>query len=182
MKIFINPGHCIGRDSGAVNEKYGIEEAAVVANVGAGVKNYLEAAGHEVKVLQSDNLSGENPIYPNVCLKANTWPAELFISIHCNSFTNERANGTECCVYSHWSEADRVAYYIQNKIVEKLGTFNRGVKERNNLIVLKGTNMPAVLVELAFLSNEADCQKLMHRQDEFAKAIAEGVLDYLSDN
>lgn len=182
MKIFINPGHCPGRDPGAVNEKYGIEEAAVVANVGAGVKNYLEFAGHEVQVMQSDNLCGESPAYPNVCLSANSWPAELFISIHCNSFSSERANGTECFVFSHWSEGDRLAHYIQSRIVEKLGTLNRGVKQNENFIVLKDTRMPAVLVELAFISNKNDCSKLMYRQDEFAQAVAEGILDYLSDN
>ena len=180
MKIFINPGHCPGVDPGAVNEKYGIEESAVVASVGAGVKKYLEAAGHEVFCLQSHNLAGEAPEYISVCPMANLWHADLFLSIHCNSFSNEQAHGAECYVYKQWSEAYKLAYSILDRISIQLNLANRGVKVSENMIVLKHTNMPAVLVELAFLSNQSDCFKLMYRQDDFARAIAGGVLDYIN--
>lgn len=178
MKMFINPGHCPGVDPGAVNGKYNVKEAIISLNVGELTAKYLTAAGYEVKLLQSNNLAGETT-GPNVCRTANQWAADLFISIHCNSHSNPQANGTECLVMNKWSRAAEVAECIQNRIVSSLGTTDRNVKENPYLSVLKNTVMPAVLVEMAFISNEEDVQLLMHKADDFARAIACGVTDYL---
>lgn len=179
-KIFINPGHMIGVDSGAVNSKYNVTEAEIVMNVGKLVEKYLTVAGCEVKLLQSDNLTGENPTYPNVCRTANQWTADLFISLHCNSAGIDTARGTEVFVYNRWSRAEELAGCIQKQIVNSLNTLDRGVKENRHLGVLRETVMPAVLVELAFINNESDCRLLMDKQDEFARAVARGVTDFLS--
>ena len=176
MKVFLNPGHCPGVDCGAVNNDYEVNEAVIVREVGDLVGDYLRKAGCEVKLLQSDNLAGENPNYPNVCASANNWPADVFISLHCNAASAGQANGTECFVFSHWSAA-----CIQSQIVNSLGTSDRGVKEGPRLIVLHNTTMPAVLVELAFISNDADCEKLIERKREFAAAIARGITDYIQE-
>ena len=56
--------------------------------------------------------------------------------------------------------------------------FNKSVV-KNGLYVLTNTDMPAVLVELAFISNEDDEKLLRNNQDDFARAIARGVTDYL---
>lgn len=180
VKVFLNPGHAPGIDPGAVNDEYGVTEAAIVKDVGELVEKYLVIAGCEVKVLQSNNLAGEDPDYPNVCLTANTWDADIFVSLHCNSFSNPSANGTETCVYSSWSQSGDLAHCIQDQIVDNLGTCDRGIKERPNLIVLKDTKMPAVLVEMAFISNDDDVKLLIDSKDAFARAIARGVTDYLT--
>lgn len=80
MKIFLNPGHAPGIDSGAVNSAYGVTEAEICRDIGAKVKAYLLAAGCEVRILQSDNLAGEST-GPNVCATANAWPADILL--HC---------------------------------------------------------------------------------------------------
>ena len=67
---------------------------------------------------------------------------------------------------------------IQRQIVDSLDTMDRGLKERPELIVLRATDMPAVLVELAFIDNDEDAELLMTRQDDFTRAIARGVTDY----
>lgn len=177
MKIFINPGHCPGIDPGAVNGKYNVKEAIIALNVGEMMAKYLTAVGYEVKLLQSNNLAGETT-GPNVCRTANQWAADLFISIHCNSHSNPEANGTECLVMNKWSRAADIAECIQNRIVSSLGTTDRKVKENPYLSVLKNTVMPAVLVEMAFISNEEDVQLLMNKLDDFARAIACGVTDF----
>ena len=74
--------------------------------------------------------------------------------------------------------AERLADCIQRQIVDSLGTVDRGLKERPELTVLRATDMPAALVELAFISNEEDEELLRDRQDDFARAIARGVTDY----
>ena len=67
---------------------------------------------------------------------------------------------------------------IQRQIVDSLGTADRGLKDRLDLWVIKRTDMPAVLVELAFIDHEGDAALLRDRQDDFARAIARGVTDY----
>ena len=83
-------------------------------------------------------------------------------------------------VFAKGSYAEDLADAIQAQIVNSLDTVDRGVKERPDLAVLKHTAMPAVLVEMAFIDNAEDCEKLINQQDKFAAAIARGVTDWLS--
>lgn len=180
MRVFINPGHHPGLDPGAVNHEYGVTEADIARDVGALVAQYLTAAGCEVKTVQSNNLCGEDAAYTNVCLSANSWPADIFVSLHCNAAT-PAAKGTEVLVYSRWSAADTLANCIQRQIVCSLGTVDRGVKERPHLVVLNSTHMPAVLIEMGFITNDDDCRMLINQQDELARSIARGITDYITE-
>ncbi len=177
-KVFINPGHCPGIDPGAINAILGVTEADVVKIIGALVADYLNKAGCEIEVIQSDNLYHDGQ---GTCVvdAANRWAADIFISLHCNAF-DTHAQGTECCIFGAGGESEKLAQCIQRQIVDSLGTVDRGIKERPGLIVLKNTNMPAVLVELAFIDNADDVQLLIHKQEAFARAIARGVTDYIS--
>lgn len=183
MKVFINPGHDKVYDSGAKNDVLGIRECDIAYVIGALVEKYLNNVGIEIKSLQSDNLCNDTDYYNDrpiaVCDLANNWGADLFISIHCNSFNNSEARGTEVEVFSFNTEAHKLATCIQNQIVNSLNTVNRGVKEYPSLKVLKHTTMPAVLVETAFISNMEDAKKLIKRKDDIARAIARGVTDYM---
>lgn len=180
MKVYINPGHDVDYDSGAVNPNTGLRECDVALKIGRLVKGYLEAAGCECRLLQSDNLYydsqyDDRPIA--VCDDANNWDADVFVSIHCNA-ANGNARGTEVECYSRMSNGGNLAQCIQDQIVGDLGTVDRGVKEMPGLIVLRHTDMPAVLVETAFIDNDADTALLTERWDDFAAAIARGVTDY----
>lgn len=180
MKVYINPGHDIDYDSGAVNPTSGLRECDVAAKIGARVKEYLEAAGCECRILQSDNLyydsdHDDRPVA--VCADANDWGADVFVSIHCNA-ANTLAQGTEVECYRRLSDGGNLAQCIQNQIVGALETVDRGVKEMPQLIVLRHTDMPAVLVETAFIDNDDDAELLTEKWDDFAAAIARGVTDY----
>lgn len=180
MKVFINPGHDLKYDSGAVNQHTGLRECDVAAQIGQAVKEYLTTAGCAVKILQSDNLANDSAYRDRpvaVCDMANDWPADVFVSIHCNAF-NGKARGTEVECYSVDSKGGRLAKAIQNQIVASLHTIDRGIKEMPELIVLKHTNMPAVLVETAFIDNDDDAVLLANKWDDFARAIARGITDY----
>ncbi len=176
MRIFINPGHAPGGnpDPGAVSQN-GLRESDVAASVGAAVVGYLKAAGHEVEMLQSDSL-GE------ICRTANGTDIGLFVSIHCNSTGSDAANGAETWYCSGSSDGESAARLIQSRIIEKLELVDRGIKCAtpgvNGLYVLSNTDAPAVLVEMAFLSNANDEAALCDRQDDFARAIAIGITDY----
>ena len=65
--------------------------------------------------------------------------------------------------------------------METIGTIDRGVKEMPGLIVLKHTDMPAVLVEMAFIDNDEDAALLVERETDFARAIAKGITDYIQE-
>jgi len=169
MKIFINPGHG-GSDCGAVG--FGLNERDIVLDIGRRVSSYLQAVGYDVKCFQYDGLQP-------ICDDANSFNADLFISIHCNAFDGN-AHGTET-FWSGFSETShRLAVSIQNQLLNSLPVTNRGVKT-DNLYVLKHTNMPAVLVETAFIDNVGDNQLLRERADDFAKAIARGVSDFYAN-
>ena len=183
MKVFVNPGHKPGLDSGAVNPDSGMQEADVALAVGELVVKYLTAAGVDCVILQSNSLNGEDEDEdnPSICRTANESGADIFVSIHCNA-ANGAAYGTEVEVYSYNStEATELGQCIQDQIVSALGTTDRGLKERPNLAVLRGTDMPAVLVEMAFIDNDEDAALLESKQDDFARAIARGVTDWECD-
>ena len=184
MKVFINPGHDTTYDSGAVNPNTGLRECDVAAEVGARVAAYLEAAGCECQIMQSDNLAptpaGRSEYTDRqrltVTETANEWGADIFVSIHCNA-ASTAARGTEVECYGGGA-GEQLATCIQNQIVGSIGTVDRGVKYMPQLLVLKYTDMPAVLVEMAFIDNDDDCALLVNRQDDFARAIARGITDY----
>ena len=171
MKVFLNPGHAPNGnpDPGACG--CGLRECDVAKSVADLVEHYLVAAGVEViGNVQDDDLG-------TITGTANNSNADIFISIHCNAF-NGAANGTETCIYPGSGGSYNLGNCIQSQIVEALGTTDRGLKERPGLYVLKCTDMPAVLVELAFIDNEDDAALLRDNQDDFARAIARGITDY----
>jgi len=177
MKIFINPGHALNGnpDPGACSEKTGLRESDVNAEVGGLVAKYLKEVGLDVTVMQDDSLDD--------VVEAANEGADLFVSIHCNSAENRTAEGTETWYCYGDDEGKVLAGYINDQIVDSLDTWDRGVKcavpGENGLYVLTNSDMPAVLVELAFISNDADEELLEERQDDFARAIARGITDYL---
>ena len=168
MKIFINPGHCINVDDGAVG--YGLTEAEVAMRIAKRVSHYLAAVDYSTKVFQYDGLE-------EIVDVANYWDAELFVSIHCNAYDGN-TQGTE--TFYNSVEGEKLAQAIQNKIVSNLGTVDRGVKSAN-FFVIRYTKCPAVLIETAFIDNYHDNTLLYDYEDEFARAIACGITDYVAD-
>lgn len=173
--VFLNPGHAPNGnpDPGACG--FGLRESDVAARIANLLMDYLTNAGvGVVGNLQSDSLGAITNV-------ANISGADLFISIHCNGVENPAANGTETLIYSRGGEAEKLAGCVQTQLVDALHTEDRGLKERPGLHVLAATNMPAILVEVAFITNPSDNAILRDKQDDIARAIARGVTDYLSN-
>lgn len=168
MKIVVNGGHEPNVDSGAVGSRS--TEAEITQKLMLLVSAYLEKAGCEVMAVQTADLA-------EICNVTNKWGADILVSIHCNAF-NQKAKGTETFAYYGSREGDALAHHIQSQIVTSLATTNRGVKEAG-FYVLKHTKCTAVLVETAFIDNKGDEQLLLDKTDEFARAIARGVTDYI---
>lgn len=108
---------------------------------------------------------------------ANNSGADLFVSIHRNSSENpNQYSGVETLVYSDTGLKAEVARNINNQL-EDAGFKNLDVDERKNLVVLKRTKMPAVLVEAGFINNDKDNYLFDEEFDSIAQAIADGILE-----
>lgn len=180
FKVCIDPGHG-GRDPGAVGPS-GVQEKVVTLAVAKKVASILRSAGIDVVLTRdADKLLHDN-INTDLGMRykiANQAKADVLVSIHCNSAANSAANGTETYHYTGSVAGAKLATAIQSCLVPALGLRDRGVKQAN-FAVLRGTNMPAVLIELAFISNPTE-EGLLETpmfQDKAARAIAEGVADY----
>lgn len=172
-KVFIDPGHG-GKDPGAVGNN--IQEKNIVLSVSLKVGEILKR--HKVNVVYSRTTDVFVEL-ANRATMANKAKADVFVSIHCNSFTNTAAQGLETFNYPNSSKGAILAKCIQDVLLkDKLYTKNRGVKTAN-FAVLRVSNMPAALVEMAFISNKEDSDILKTKQDELALAIAKGILSYL---
>lgn len=109
---------------------------------------------------------------------ANAWPADYFLSIHCNASVNPNLDGTEVYVYREFDQAYWLAQRILRGIVERVGTRDNGVRLNPGLYVLRRTNMPAALIELAYITNAQDAAKLRDDPYGFAQGIYNGILAY----
>ena len=177
-KIFIDAGHG-GPDPGAVGN--GVTEEYVNLNVARYLAQDLRDAGYDVmeyRATPTENvLNDKNADLRNRASMANSWGADYFISIHTNSSTNPSAQGAEAYVYRLGGEAERLGESILESISDRLGSVNRGVMAAN-FVVLRRTRMPAVLVELGYLTNSTEALNLNSPawQRAVAEAIAVGII------
>lgn len=182
-RVMLDPGHG-GRDPGAVGLGGLQEKAVVLAVTQLAAERFLlrSEAPFEVRLTRTTDVRlgmTQAADLWNRAKLANRWPADLFISIHCNAGPtgNRTAHGTEVFVHPTAGEQARgLAAALQRSLVAALGTRDRGVKEAN-FGVLRHARMPAVLVELAFISNPREEAMLGSAQGQgrAALAIVEGV-------
>lgn len=182
IKIFIDQGHNpSGPNTGA--EGNGLREQDITYEVGVMLADMLRADPRfEVRLSRNTpevvlGTSNATSLAARVNA-ANSWPADYFISIHCNANTNPAINGTEVYVYRENTQPYWLAQHVLNGITQQVGTKDNGVRLNPSLYVLRRTSMPAILVELAYLTNTEDAMKLQNNPDGFARGIYDGILSY----
>lgn len=182
IRIFIDQGHNpVGHNTGA--EGNGLREQDVTYEVGTYLATLLrDDPRFEVRVSRptADTILGtSNATSLQARVQAaNSWPADYFVSIHCNANTNPAVNGSEVYVYEENTQAYWLAQHILNALVAAAGTKDNGVRLNPSLYVLRRTTMPAVLVELAYLTNAQDAAKLRDDPRSFAWGVYNGLLSY----
>lgn len=171
--IVLDAGHG-GANPGATYN--GRQEKDDVLALTVAIGNILEANGVDVYYTRTTDVY-ETPLQK--AQEANAIGADYFVSIHRNSSPiPNQYTGIESLVYSPYGEAAKLAENI-NEELEEIGYENQGVNQRQNLIVLRRTQMPAVLVEVGFINTDKDNTMFDERFEETARAIAEGILDTL---
>lgn len=172
-KICIDAGHG-GKDSGAVGN--GLQEKDIVLSIAKMLKSMLIEKSFKICMTREDDTFVD---LKDRCIIANKVKADIFVSIHCNSAENKSAYGFEIYHSQGSINGQKLAADIKLSINEnkELIRTDRGIKTAN-FTVLTNTNMPAVLIETAFISNIEDGKILKAKQSEFATAICKGICSY----
>ncbi len=179
--ICIDAGHG-GEDVGAILAKrYEKDDTLKIAKL---VQKNLKKQG--VKVIMTRTKDSTVSLEER-CKIANRKKADLFVSIHRNSA--KTGSGIEIWCNSEKREKDtKLADGIRNKLQKTQIQEDRGIKygtiegTDSNYYVLKNTNMPSCLIELGFITNEKDNKLLDDNMENYAKAIAEGMIQVLEEN
>ncbi len=182
IKIFIDQGHNpVNPNAGA--EASGFREQDINFQVGIRLANLLNNNPNFEARLSRPTPTTQLGTSVTTSLQArvnaaNSWPADIFISLHCNISEITTASGSEAFVYSSGSQAYTIATRILEGLHNSTGLPNRGVIVTTRLYVLRSTSMPAVLVEMGYMSNPRDLQLLTTDPESFARGIYNGILAY----
>ncbi|MGG6312432.1 N-acetylmuramoyl-L-alanine amidase [Paenibacillus macerans] len=175
FRIVIDAGHG-GKDPGATG------------NSGAYEKEFnLSLAQHLYQLLEQDpmfetRMTREDDQFIELedrAAIANDWNADALVSIHANTYEDPSVSGTEALYYHNNSKA--LAGTLQEQVATALDIRDRGVK-KEQLVILSKAQVPAVIVEMGYLTNQEEENKLLSSdgQDRAARAIVEGLKKYFS--
>jgi N-acetylmuramoyl-L-alanine amidase len=179
--IVIDPGHG-GKDSGtiSVNNHY---EKDINLEIGKKLYKKLISMGYKVILTRETDEFVDNNHRADI---ANENKAEIFISIHGNAMENNNSiNGIQVLYYPNREGANStLAQIILDEMVKDTGAIDKGIVDREDLIVLNQTKMPAIIIEYGFLSNEDEEKLLLTNsyQDKVVSSIAEGLKKYFNLN
>ena len=183
IKIYIDQGHNpVNPNAGA--EGNGLREQDLVYVIGQELAALLRAdPDFEVRLsrpTRDTQLGTTNATSLAARVnEANRWGADYFISLHTNAASSPSATGTEAYAYARNTPAFRFGEDILENLSQATGLRNRGMQARPGLYVLKKTRMPAVLVELGFITNPRDAALMRDEPGLFAEGIYRGIKEYV---
>lgn len=182
IKIFIDQGHNpVNPNAGA--EGNGYREQDLMYTIGKALESQLNE-NPNFEALTSRNAPDEilgTSTSTSLAARvnaANAWGADAFISLHANASNLPQASGSEAFVYSTTSAAYPLAENILIGLSEATGLMNRGVFPRPTLYVLRRTQMPALLLEIGFITNIGDATLMAENPNLIARGIYNGILRY----
>ncbi|MBQ8416261.1 MAG: N-acetylmuramoyl-L-alanine amidase, partial [Clostridia bacterium] len=183
IKIYIDQGHNPhSYNTGA--EGNGYKEQDITYTVGVLLAELLaQDSRFEVRLSRPtpETMLGEDnqSSLQARCDEANGWEADYFISIHANSYTGTgTVSGTEAFSFPTDVLACRLGEEILSSLNLQTGLRNRGLKDGSHLYVLKNTLMPAVLVELGFITHEGDALLMAESPELFVTGLFNGIQAY----
>ncbi len=173
--IFLDPGHG-GNDSGAVTGND--QEKTLALQISNKLKSELESLGAEVISSRTNDRYVALGERVNM---ANNTNADIFVSIHLNSFSDPNVSGTEAFYNTVHApkNSKQLASSIQNRLVSELNLRDRNVKNAN-FEVIRYTKMPSSLVEIGFMTNAQDLNIIKNDQDKVVNSLKNGIVDYFN--
>ena len=187
--VVLDAGHG-SSDSGKVGIN-GVLEKDINLSISKKTKKYLEKKGIRVIMTRDKDESlaeGENGNRKVQDMKArvkriNDTKPDLAVSIHQNSYHEESIHGAQVFYYEHSESGEKDARILQEALLAVDPDNTRQVKANTTYYLLKRTEVPILIVECGFLSNQEDAEKLASEdyQKEIAKAIANGIESCLKD-
>ena len=180
VKIYVDQGHN-PENPNAGAEGNGLREQDITYRVGAALAELLRAnPDYEVRLSRptpTSALGSSNTTSLRARVNdANAWGADYFISIHTNASDNPQARGIEAFAYARPSRAFSLGESILTSLSAATGQRNRGMQVRPGLYVLRKTAMPAVLVEIGFISNPEEAALMNNNPELFARGIYNGIV------
>ena len=182
--VVIDPGHG-GSDNGAICPT-GVSEKSVSLAVSLKAQKLLSAQGYRVVMTRTTDIDVAAPGVPDgVELQARVDKAppnaEIFISVHCNAFSNSNANGMETFHAPTAVQGRRLATLLNEELERLGGLNNRGVKGAR-FYVMTHSKCAASLIELGFVTNPREERLLADSdyQQKLAQAIANAVNRYFN--
>ena len=180
--IVIDPGHG-GSSTGALGGNS--MEKNITLAISLKLRAVLESYGARVVMTRDNDTDVDLYARPRM---ANELRADLFVSIHNDSFTSN-VRGTTTYYHKGDQNAHALALAVQREImavsgIPSKGALSDGVLYQNGLAVLRDSRMPAILVEVAYISNFTDRSHLLdpNFQSRIAAAITRGVRAYVEGN
>lgn len=187
--VMIDAGHG-GYDPGAITSQ-GIYEKEINLQIAKKVRDLLVPSGITILLTRDqdedyvpDSVRGKitkKQIDLNYRIaKAVEASADVFVSIHVNSTVAGNSSGAETFYHFSSEEGKKLASYIQQELV-KIAGMHRRVAKPGDFYIIKYTSMPAVIVEVGYLSNVTERKKLQQSwyQEQVARGIAKGIATYL---
>lgn len=187
MKIIVDIGHA--RDTGARGN--GLEEHAVSEGISKELVRELREAGYEVVELDFPHLSNAKDLEATI-KEANRLRDGIGISLHCDSAShwvgegkesheeaNPKPHGGHVCYYPGSSNGRKLAEAVGARLGSLLPGRAEVVVGRKDLAVLRRTRPVWVLCECGFITNPGDAEMMRKHPEKIARAISEGVKDYL---
>lgn len=182
IKIYVDQGHN-PENPNAGAEGNGLLEQDITYRVGQSLAALLRSdPAFEVRLSRptpESTLGTSNSTSLRARVDdANSWGADAFISIHTNASENASAGGVEAFAYASPSVAFSLGSDIVDQLARETGLRDRGMKVRPGLYVLRRTQMPAVLVEIGFITNPEEADLMNRDPALFARGIYDGILEY----
>ncbi|MDR2771394.1 MAG: N-acetylmuramoyl-L-alanine amidase [Clostridiales Family XIII bacterium] len=180
LSVVLDPGH--GTETiGKRSPDSSILEYAFNRDMAARVKAHLERHGVETQLTVTNDT--DMPLQER-CEIANAYGADAFVSLHANAYGDgknwTKQNGWEIYVYKKGSFSEQLANAVHSETIPASGLADRGVKDYN-YYVIRNVNMPAVLIEHGFYTNQAEIELL--KSPEFRERLAvmdaKGILRFL---
>ena len=183
MVVVVDSGHG-GSDPGKVGINGAIEKD-VNLKIAIKLKSLLEEQGIKVIMTREDENGLADSKVEDLKKRVSIINQEkplLAVSIHQNSYQGESIHGAQVFYFTHSQEGEKAAKIIQEALLEADSENTRSAKANDTYYMLKKTEVPVVIVECGFLSNqkEADLLVTEEYQQKVAEAVVNGIIKYIS--